>query len=107
MGKYERSTLKKRLDDEGQQYQQLLSSLDNTSQLSLVLYRMQYISSNVIKAGGWINQYDVKSGSESFQLILPEWISRDYLEPYGANFKTQLTSDGVLLNSQNYSIFKP
>jgi hypothetical protein len=107
VGKYERSALKKRLDDEGLQYQQLLSSVDSTSQLPLVLYRIQYISSNVIKAGGWINQYDVKSGSESFQLILPEWISKDYLEPYGANFKTQLTSDGVLLNSQNYSVFKP
>jgi preprotein translocase subunit SecG len=103
--KYNHSQLKQSKEDEIRSYEKLFSALDNVSPLSQVLYRMQYISSNTIKAGGWINHYKVIAGNESFEIVLPEWISRDYLEPFGANYRSALSDQGVVVTAKSHVVF--
>jgi hypothetical protein len=103
--KYDRSQFKTAKEDDLRNYAKIISSLDGVSALSLVLYRMQYISSNTIKAGGWINQYAVIDGKESFEIVLPEWISKDYLEPFGGNYRSVMGDQGVVVTAKSYVVF--
>ncbi len=59
--------------------------------------RMESIAAITIRAGGWIEEYRKESnGSEHFLVMLPEWVSRDYIEELGAGVTTDKTSDGLI-----------
>ena len=65
----------------------ILSKIEHASPLSSQLAGMQKISATVIRAGGWIDFYELKDGKESFQVSLPEWVTQDYVAALGPGAK--------------------
>lgn len=63
----------------------LIRDFQYTSPLSEQLAHFQLISATVVRAGGWIDGYIWKPGKEeAFEIIMPGWISQDYIEALGA-----------------------
>ncbi|NJM31887.1 MAG: efflux RND transporter periplasmic adaptor subunit [Limnobacter sp.] len=57
--------------------------------LARQIARIQTVSSTVIRAGGWIEEYNIDAkGQEQFVLMLPDWVSRDYLSVLGDDIVT-------------------
>lgn len=55
-----------------------------TSPLSEQLAQIQAISATVVRAGGWIDGYVWTQGKgEAFEIMLPGWVSRDYIDALG------------------------
>ncbi len=60
-----------------------VTRIDFVSPLSQQLARVQKISALVVRAGGWIDEYEVKNGNEKFILMMPAWITKDYIDALG------------------------
>jgi len=59
------------------------------SPMSEQLAQIQKISATVVRAGGWIDGYIWKQGKgEAFEIFLPGWVSRDYMEALGPGIVT-------------------
>ena len=74
-----------------------VSKIDFVSPLSQQVARMQRVSSLVVRAGGWIDEYEVKNGNERFVLMMPAWITRDYIDALGPKVEADQTSDENLV----------
>jgi len=61
----------------------LVRQIQYTSPLTEKISRFQQVSAVVIRSGGWVNAYLWKHGEEAFDISLPGWISRDYIEALG------------------------
>lgn len=62
----------------------LVRQFQYTSPLFEQLAHFQQISATVVRAGGWIEGYTWKPGQdESFEIVMPGWISQDYIEALG------------------------
>jgi hypothetical protein len=58
--------------------------LQYTSPLFEQLAHFQRISATVVRSGGWINGYIWKPNKgEAFEIVMPGWISQDYVEALG------------------------
>jgi hypothetical protein len=68
-----------------------VSQIDFVSPLSTQMAQLQKVSAVVVRAGGWIDEYDVKDGKEQFVLSMPAWVTKDYIEALGPG----ITSDRV------------
>jgi hypothetical protein len=63
-----------------------LKGLSVQQPLARQISRIQTISATVIRSGGWIQSYHLlNEGEESFELVLPSWVSQDYLDSLGRN----------------------
>lgn len=61
-----------------------LKKLSIQQPLAKQVSRIQEVSSTVVRAGGWIDHYEVKAGGqETFEITLPSWVSQDYLDKLG------------------------
>ncbi len=67
--------------------------------LARQISRIQKVSATVVRSGGWIEKYSMKGeDDESFELILPSWVSQDYLDSLGRDVITDLRDmEGLLL----------
>lgn len=57
--------------------------IDFVSPLAQQVARVQKVSALVVRAGGWIEEYDFKTGKEKFVLMMPAWITKDYIDALG------------------------
>ena len=66
--------------------------------LARQISRIQKVSATVVRSGGWIEQYKMKGeNDESFELVLPSWVSQDYLDSLGRDIVTDLRDmEGLL-----------
>jgi hypothetical protein len=61
-----------------------LKDLSVQQPLARQISRIQTVSSTVVRSGGWIQSYRlVNEDDESFELVLPSWVSQDYLDSLG------------------------
>lgn len=66
--------------------------------LARQISRIQKVSATVVRSGGWIEKYQLKGeDNESFELVLPSWVSQDYLDTLGRGVITDLRDiEGLL-----------
>ena len=66
--------------------------------LARQISRIQKVSATVVRSGGWIESYSMKGeDDESFELVLPSWVSQDYLDSLGRDVVTDLRDmEGLL-----------
>ena len=82
------SVLAAHLDEKEKQLQEVSQTLNLISPLSRDLAQLSRISATVSRAGGWIKYYNIdEKGQESFELELPSWVSRDYIDALGPGIK--------------------
>ena len=69
------------------QLNSVVMKIEHASPLSQQLAQLQKVSSTVVRAGGWIEGYELKGNAESFSVSLPEWVTQDYIKALGAGTK--------------------
>ena len=74
-----------------------VTRIDFISPLSQQVARMQRVSSLVVRAGGWIDEYEVKNGTEKFVLMMPAWITKDYIDALGPKVEADQANDENLI----------
>jgi hypothetical protein len=74
-----------------------VTRIDFVSPLSQQLARVQKISALVVRAGGWIDEYEVKKGNEKFILMMPAWITKDYIDALGPGVVGDQSNDENLI----------
>lgn len=63
-----------------------LKDLSVQQPLARQISRIQVVSATVVRSGGWIQSYKlVDENDESFEIVLPSWVSQDYLDSLGRN----------------------
>lgn len=62
----------------------LVSKLEYSSPLSQQVGQLNKLSATVVRGGGWIEEYKLKGGKETFSVSLPEWVTQDYIQALGA-----------------------
>ena len=61
-----------------------LKDLSVQQPLARQISRIQIVSATVVRSGGWIQSYRLlEEDNESFELVLPSWVSQDYLDSLG------------------------
>jgi hypothetical protein len=74
-----------------------VGKIDFVSPLSQQVARVQRVSSLVVRAGGWIDDYEFKNGNEKFVLMMPAWITRDYIDGLGPRVEADQANDENLI----------
>lgn len=76
-----------------------LKKLNVQQPLARQISRIQKVSSTVVRSGGWIEKYSMKGAdNEYFELVLPSWVSQDYIDALGRDVVTDLRDmDGLLI----------
>lgn len=77
------ASLKNRSDQNAIALGQLVSKIDHASPLSRQLAGVQKISATVVRAGGWIESYELAGEKEKFVVALPEWVTQDFIRALG------------------------
>ncbi|MBU0784835.1 MAG: hypothetical protein KJ798_11945 [Gammaproteobacteria bacterium] len=63
-----------------------LKDLSVQQPLARQISRIQIVSATVVRSGGWIQSYRLEGeNNESFEIVLPSWVSQDYLDSLGRN----------------------
>ena len=75
-----------------------LGKLNVQQPLARQISRVQVVSATVIRSGGWIQKYSLKGEDvENFEVVLPSWVSQDYLDSLGRDVVTDLRDmEGLL-----------
>lgn len=75
-----------------------LDKLNIQQPLARQIARIQKVSATVVRAGGWIETYTLKDEKkETFELVLPSWVSPDYVDSLGQDVVTDLRDlEGLL-----------
>jgi hypothetical protein len=73
-----------------------LRRVDLTSPLTVQLGRIQSISAVAVRAGGWIDLYQLDKGVEHYRIVLPEWVTRDYLSSLDPDVRADRNGDGTI-----------
>ena len=74
-----------------------VARIDFISPLSEQIARMQRVSALVVRAGGWIEEYEFRKGTEKFVLMMPAWITRDYIDALGPKIEADQSADENLV----------
>lgn len=61
-----------------------VAEIKTGSPLARQLAEYQHRGSLAVRAGGWVDAYQVKGGEEHFRLFVPSWITPDYMSALGA-----------------------
>lgn len=75
-----------------------LAKLSVQQPLARQISRIQKVSATVVRSGGWIEKYQMNGeNSEAFEVILPAWVSQDYIDVLGRDVITDLRDmEGLL-----------
>ena len=76
--------------------EKLASSISFVSPLHERLARLQSVSEVVVRSGGWIEGYEYTGGTESFRLMLPEWVTGDHYAKLGGDVTAESEGDGMV-----------
>lgn len=76
--------------------QQFTSDLTLTSRLAEQIAMMQLVASNTVRTGGWIERYRLDGTREAFEVMVPEWVTRDIVQSFGAEARAELAGDGMV-----------
>jgi len=74
-----------------------VTKIDFVSPMSQQIARMQRVSALVVRAGGWIEEYEVKNGTEKFVLMMPAWITKDYIDALGPRVEADQATEENLV----------
>lgn len=74
-----------------------VTRIEFISPLSQQVARLQRVSALVVRAGGWIDEYEVRNGTEKFVLMMPAWITRDYIDALGPKVEADQSPDENLV----------
>ena len=77
--------------------QRFTSDLTLTSRLSEQIAMVQAVASNTVRTGGWIERYRMEGSKEAFEVMLPEWVTRDVVQSFGSDAKAELAGGGMVL----------
>jgi hypothetical protein len=77
------ASLKNTSEQSAQELNRLVSTIEHASPLSMQLAAVQRVSSTVVRAGGWINSYEMVNDKEKFAVSLPEWVTADFITALG------------------------
>ncbi|MCE2680338.1 MAG: hypothetical protein LW629_07790 [Burkholderiales bacterium] len=95
-----RVTLREKKDEATPLIKQTISianSLNMENQITKQMNQIDKISAVTIRAGGWIETYKVSpSSGEAFLIMLPEWVSKDYIDALGNGVVTDRTKEGLI-----------
>jgi hypothetical protein len=70
-------------DQKASEINGLINKVEFTSPLNVQVGRIQKLGATVVRAGGWIEEYELRKGRESFKIAMPEWVTQDYIEVMG------------------------
>jgi hypothetical protein len=76
--------------------QRFTSDLTLTSRLAEQISMVQVVASNTVRTGGWIERYRLEGSKEAFEVMVPEWVTRDIVQAFGAEAKAELVGDGMV-----------
>ncbi len=74
-----------------------VTKIDFVSPLAQQMARLQRVSALVVRGGGWIEEYELKSGNERFVLMMPAWITKDYVDALGPKVEADQAADENLV----------
>lgn len=82
-----------------QKLNETLQQLNVQQPLARQISRVQRVSATAVRAGGWIEAYSLKGEkNETFEVVLPSWVSQDYLDSLGRDVVAELRDiEGLLL----------
>ena len=75
---------------------QFTADLNLTSPLAEQLAMLQKVSSNTVKTGGWIDRYRMEGRREAFEIMVPEWVTRDIVTNYGRDARAEIAGGGMV-----------
>ena len=80
-----------------------LKQLNVQQPLARQISRVQRVSATAVRAGGWIDSYLLTGErDESFEVVLPSWVSQDYLDSLGRDVVADLRDlEGVIVVKKN------
>lgn len=71
-------------DAASQMLNKALAEIQLGSPLARQMADYQQRTSIAVRAGGWVDAYQVKEGAEHFRMFVPTWITPDYISQLGA-----------------------
>ena len=74
----------------------IANSLKLENEITKKMNRIDKLSAVAVRAGGWIESYKVSQSEEAFLIMLPEWVSKDYVDALGNGVITDRTADGLI-----------
>lgn len=77
------ASLKNTNNQRANELSMLVSKIEHASPLSQQLADLQKVSATVVRAGGWIESYEMKDGKTKFAVSLPEWVTQDFIQALG------------------------
>ena len=75
---------------------QFTEDLNLTSPLAEQIAKVQRVASNTVKTGGWIERYRMRGQKEAFEVMVPEWVTRDIVVNYGKDARAELATEGMV-----------
>jgi hypothetical protein len=57
---------------------------------------LQKVASNTVRTGGWIERYRLKGRKEAYEVMVPEWVTRDIVTSYGRDARAELAGEGMV-----------
>jgi hypothetical protein len=76
--------------------QRFTSDLALTSRLVEQIAMVQAVASNTVRTGGWIERYRLEGSKEAYEVMVPEWVTRDIVQSFGAEARAELAGDGMV-----------
>ena len=76
--------------------QRFTSDLALTSRLVEQIAMVQAVASNTVRTGGWIERYRLEGSKEAYEVMVPEWVTRDIVQAYGTEARAELAGDGMV-----------
>lgn len=76
--------------------QRFTSDLALTSRLAEQIALVQVVASNTVRTGGWIERYRQQGSKEAFEVMVPEWVTRDIVQSFGSEARAELAGDGMV-----------
>jgi hypothetical protein len=76
--------------------QRFTSDLALTSRLAEQIAMVQVVASNTVRTGGWIERYRMEGIREAYEVMVPEWVTRDIVQAFGSDARAELAGDGMV-----------
>lgn len=77
------TSLKSESEKTAEELNLLVKKIEYASPLSHQIGQVSRLSATVVRAGGWINEYHLKAGKETFVVTMPDWVTQDYIAALG------------------------